>query len=91
MFNLQSEVDRLQLLNHTKIHGLPYQRKQKESKVQHIDGLLYELTAEQEDTYIKNRFINRSMDFGKRLSKRKGQRHHPGAGFAGYTGTTVYH
>ena len=85
MFNLTKEVDRLQLLNHTKIHGLPYQRKQKDNKVQHIDGTLYELTAEREDTYIKNRFINRSRDFGQRLVKAKGERHHPGGGYAGHT------
>ena len=85
MFNLQEEVEKLQLLNHTKIHGLPYKYKQKDTKVQHIDGMLYELTAEREDTYIKNRFINRSRDFGQRLVKAKGERHHPGGGYAGHT------
>ena len=85
MFDLNQEVDRLQLLDYAKINGLPYQRKQKDSKVQHIDGQLFELNAEREDTYIKNRFINRSRDFGQRLVKAKGERHHPGGGYAGHT------
>ena len=85
MFNLKDEVEKLQLLKYTKIHGLPYKYKQKEKTVQHIDSTLYELTAEQEDTYIKRRFINRSRDFGQRLVKAKGERHHPGGGYAGHT------
>ena len=85
MFNLSKEVNRLQQLNHDKIHGLLSKPKQHDSKVQQTDSILYETTAEQEHTYMLRRFRNHSMDFGRRLSKRKGQYHKPGGGYAGHT------
>ncbi len=85
MFNLNREVTRLQLLKHGKIHGPPDKPKQHDKKVQHIDDIPFDIKAEQESTYITRRFINRSKDFGIRLSKRKGQYHRPGGGFAGCT------
>lgn len=88
MFNLQSEVNRLQQLKHDKVHGLPYKRKLKNPKdakrtsfaVQHVDGTIYNGDAEQEGIAISNGFKNKSRDFGRRLSKAKGQKHHPGGG-----------
>ena len=85
MFNLQSEVNRLQQLNYDKVNGLPFKPKQHDTKVKQVDGMPYEITAEQEHTFMLRRFRNHSKDFGRRLSKRKGQRHHPGGGFAGHT------
>ena len=85
MFNLQSEVNRLQQLKHDKIHGLLSKPEQYDSKVKQVDAMPYEITAEQEHTFMLRRFRNHSADFGRRLSKRKGQRHHPGGGYAGHT------
>ena len=85
MFNLSVETRRLQQLNHDKINGLPFKPKQHDTKVQQTDSTLYETTAEQEHTFMLRCFRNHSKDFGKRLSKRKGQKHHPGGGFAGHT------
>ena len=84
MFNLTREVNRLQQLKHDKVHGLPYKPKQYDNKVQQTDGIPYEITAEQEHTFILRGFRNHSADFGRRLSKRKGQYHKPGGGFAGH-------
>ena len=85
MFNLNKEVNRLKQRAHNKIHGLPFVRKPKDSQVQHIDGTQYDISAEQENTYMQRRFRNHSEDFGRRLSKRRGQYHRPGGGFAGHT------
>lgn len=84
MFNLQSEVNRLRQLQHAKIHGLPIVRQPKNPKVDHVDGILYEMQANQEGQAIPKSFHNRSMDFGLRLRKVKGQKHYPGGGFAGH-------
>ena len=83
MFNLSEQVHRLQQLQHDKIYGLPYKSKQHNPKVEDVDGLPFESKAEQEHTFILRRFRNYSPDFGRRLSKRKGQYHRPGGGFAG--------
>ncbi len=85
MFNLSEEVRRLQQLKHTKIHGQPCKPKQYDKKVAHLDDTLFDTKAEQEHTFMLRRFRNKSYDFGKRLSKRKGQYHRPGGGFAGHT------
>lgn len=84
MFNLNKEVHRLQQLRHDKIHGLPDKKRQHNPQVQHIDSTLFDTTAQQENVYISRGFKNRSADFGRRLSKRKGQSHHPGGGYAGH-------
>lgn len=91
MFNLSKELNRLQQLKHDKIHGLPYKPKQYDTKVEQTDDTPYNMKAEQEHTYMLRRFRNHSADFGRRLSKHKGQYHKPGGGFAGHTGTTIYH
>ena len=85
MFDLQSQVRRLQQLKHTKAHGLPYKSKQYDSKVNHVDANEFDVKAEQENMFILRRFHNRSTGFGRRLSKRRGQYHRPGGGFAGHT------
>ena len=85
MFNLSVETRRLQQLKHDKVHGLPFKPKQYDVKVKQVDDIPYNTTAEQEHTYMLRRFRNHSADFGRRLSKRKGQSHHPGGGFAGCT------
>ena len=85
MFNLSVETRRLQQLKHDKTHGLLSKPKQYDTKVKQVDGMPYEITAEQEHTFMLRRFRNHSADFGKRLSKRKGQYHRPGGGFAGHT------
>ena len=85
MFNLQSETRRLQQLKHDKIHGLLSKPKQYDTKVKQTDAIPYEVQAEKEHTYILRCFRNHSADFGRRLSKRKGQYHRPGGGFAGHT------
>lgn len=79
MFNLNKEVVRLQQLQYSKIHGLPYKPKQQDAKVPHIDGTLYEDKAEHEHKYLIRRFKNRSKGFGLRLSKHRGQYHRPGS------------
>jgi len=84
MFNLSEQVCKLQQLQHDRVHGLPYKPKQHDTKVQQVDGIPFETTAEQEHTYMLRRFRNHSADFGRRLSKRKGQYHRPGGGFAGH-------
>lgn len=84
MFNLSEQVRRLQQLKHDKIHGLPSKPKQYDSKVKQVDAMPYETQAIQEHTFMLRRFRNHSRDFGRRLSKRKGQSHHPGGGFAGH-------
>lgn len=85
MFNLTKEVNRLKQLAHAKVHGLPHKRKPKNPKVPHVDDNPYDIKAEQEHTFMLRRFRNRSVGFGRRLSKRKGQYHRPGGGFAGHT------
>lgn len=85
MFNLQYEINRLQQLQHDRVHGLPDKPKQHDSKVQQTDDTPYNIKAEQEHTFMLRRFRNHSADFGKRLSKRKGQYHRPGGGYAGHT------
>ena len=85
MFNLSEQVRRLQQLKHDKIHGILSKPKQYDAKVEQVNGIPYETTAEQEHTFMLRRFRNHSMDFGRRLSKRKGQYHKPGGGFAGHS------
>lgn len=85
MFNLNTEVNRLQQLQHDKIHGLLPKPKQYDAKVKQVDDTPFDIKAEQENVYIIRRFRNKSADFGRRLSKRKGQYHRPGGGFAGHT------
>ena len=85
MFNLSREVNRLQQLRHDKIHGLSDKPKQHDTKIKQTDAIPYETQAEQEHTYMLRRFRNYSTDFGKRLSKRKGQYHRPGGGYSGHT------
>jgi len=85
MFNLSKETNRLKQLRHDKVHGLPYKRLPKDSKVQHIDDTLFDIKAEQESVFMARRFHNHSIGFGRRLSKVRGQKHHPGGGFAGHS------
>lgn len=85
MFNLSVETHRLQQLQHDRLHGLPYKRKQYDSKVKQVDGTPYEVVAQQESIAISHSFKNKSRDFGRRLSKAKGEKHHPGGGYAGHT------
>jgi hypothetical protein len=85
MFNLSKEVKRLYQLRHDKTHGLPYKPKQHDTKVKQVDGTPFESIAEQEHTFMLRRFRNHSADFGRRLSKRKGQYHRPGGGYAGHS------
>lgn len=84
MFNLRKQANKLQQLKHDKIHGLPYKRKPKNPKTLHIDGTIFNGQANQEGIAISHSFKNKSHDFGRRLSKAKGQKHHPGGGYAGY-------
>lgn len=84
MFNLTKEVDKLQQLQHDRVHGLPYKPKQYDAKVKQVGSIPFELIAEQEHIFMLRRFRNHSTDFGRRLSKRKGQYHKPGGGFAGH-------
>lgn len=89
MFNLSVETRRLKQLQHDKIHGLPSKRKQvktsptEDINLRQANTCVFDNQAEYEHTYIVRCFRNRSADFGKRLSKRKGQYHRPGGGFAG--------
>ncbi len=78
MFNITKAVKQLKQLSYCKIHGLPYKRPRYDSKVPHIDDTPFDIKAEQENTYIKRSFRNYSVNFGRRLSKRKGQYHRPG-------------
>lgn len=85
MFNLQSEVNRLQQLKHDKVHGLPFKPKRYDAKVKQVDDTPLNVKAEQEHIFMLRRSRNHSKDFGRRLSKRKGQYHKPGGGYAGHT------
>lgn len=85
MFNLSEQVRRLQQLKHAKIHGLPNKPKIYNPKVKQIDGEPFEITAVIESIAISRSFHNHSLGFGRRLSKAKGQKHHPGGGYAGHT------
>ena len=85
MFNLTKEVNRLQQLKHDKVHGITPKPKQYDTKVKQTDDTPFITTAEQEHTFMLRRFRNHSRDFGRRLSKRKGQKHHPGGGYSGHT------
>ena len=85
MFNLQSQVRRLQQLQHDKIHGLPSKPKQHDTKIKQTDDIQFNAQAAQEHTYMLRCFRNHSADFGRRLSKRKGQYHRPGGGYSGHT------
>lgn len=89
MFNINREVEKLQQLKHDKVYGLLSKPKQYDTKVKQLDDVLYNITAEQEHTYMLRCFRNHSADFGKRLSKRKGQYHRPGGGYAGHTKRTI--
>ena len=78
MFNLSEAIKKLRQFKYCKIHGLPDKPKQYDKKVPQVDGIPFEIKAEYEHKYIIRRFHNRSADFGRRLSKRKGQYHRPG-------------
>lgn len=84
MFNLSEQVRRLQQLKYDKVHGLPSKPKRHDTKVKQVDDIPYNTKAEQEHTFILRCFRNYSRGFGRRLSKRKGQYHRPGGGFAGH-------
>jgi len=83
MFNLFNEINRLRQLQHDKIHGISDKPKHHNPKVQQVDGMPYEINAQQESMAMSSSFHNHSLMFGRRLSKRKGQYHRPGGGFAG--------
>lgn len=85
MFNLQSEVNRLYQLRHDKIHGLPDKPKHHNPKVKQVDDIPFDVNANIEGIAISRGYKNKSMDFGRRLSKVKGQKHHPGGGYAGHS------
>lgn len=85
MFDITKAVKQLRQLQHAKTHGLPDKKKQHDKKVQHVDDTPFDVKAEQESVYISNSFHNHSRGFGRRLSKRKGQYHKPGGGYAGHT------
>ena len=80
MFNLKTEVERLKLLEHTRTHGQPYIPKQQNPPIEHTDGSVLDTDAEREANAISKSFKNYSTDFGLRLSKAKGEKHHPGGG-----------
>lgn len=85
MFDINTEVNRLQQLKHAKLHGLPNKPKIYNPKVKQVDGRLFEITAITEGIAISRGFHNHSLGFGRRLSKAKGQKHYPGGGYAGHT------
>ena len=89
MFNLAKAVQSLEQLKHDRIHGLSRLRssltnRQKRDIALRIaeshSGLanMYEQQAEQEGVAISRCYKSRTMDFGHRLRKVKGQTHHPG-------------
>lgn len=85
MFNINTAVQTLRQLKHDKVHGISDKPKQHNPKVKQVDDIPFDMKAIQEHTYMLRRFHNNSADFGKRLSKRKGQYHRPGGGYAGHT------
>lgn len=91
MFNLSEQVRRLQQLQHDKIHSLPSKKKHYDPKVNPVSNIPYETDSQRESIAILHSFKNKSHDFGRRLSKRKGQYHRPGGGFAGHTIRGVRH
>ncbi|KKN73082.1 hypothetical protein LCGC14_0403910 [marine sediment metagenome] len=85
MFNINTAVKNLKQRKYDHTHGLPDRPKQYDANVFHIDGTLFDDKATCEHGYIKRRFKNYSKGFGRRLSRRKGQYHRPGGGYAGCT------
>ena len=75
MFNLNTEVARLEQLEVAKIKGLPYKPKPKNPTVKHVDDKPYDTQAESEHRQIKKAFRPRTIGFGKRIRKRRGETH----------------
>ena len=79
MFNIKNETERIILLKHAKIYGLP---KQYKPTIKRIDGAStilaeqIEIDAEREALAITGSFKNTSKDFGLRISKARGEAHH---------------
>jgi len=48
MFNIHTEVNRLQQLKRAKIHGIPPKPKQHNPKVKQVDDILFNIKAEQD-------------------------------------------
>lgn len=81
MFNLNQAVKKHQLFEEQKVTGLPERKRQHNLPVKHVDISVYEQQAEREGRAISKAYRSRTMDFGKRLKRKTGQRHFPG-GFA---------
>ena len=83
MFDLIQNTSKYKQYLHDKIHGLPVKHRQKDKPKQHISVTInYDEQAETEGKHIDNAYKNRSMDFGRRLRKAKGQKHHPGGAYS---------
>jgi hypothetical protein len=92
MFNLTKAVTSLRQLNYDIEHGLliahnRLTNKQRKRIISHNTDIrdslseIYEQQAEQEGIAVKHSYKPRTMDFGIRLRKSKGQIHHPGGGW----------
>ena len=75
MFDIVKEVKRCELLEHAKIHGLPYKPRPVNPEVKHISGEEIDDKAIRESVFIKRRFTSKTFDFGHRLRKSSGQDH----------------
>lgn len=75
MFDIDIAVKQNRLFEQAKIYGLPYKLKQRNPFRVHVSAEDIECKAISEAVYIKRSFINKTMDFGKRLRKRKGEKH----------------
>lgn len=75
MFDIDIAVKQNKLFEQAKICGLPYKPKQSNPQVEHISGDDIDNQAISEAVYMKRSFMNKTMNFGKRLRKRKGEKH----------------
>lgn len=78
MFDIDKAIKQNRLFEQAKIYGLPYKPKQKNPFRVRVSAEDIDTKAVAESVHIKRSFHNRSIDFGLRLCKARGQRHRVG-------------
>ena len=75
MFNLIQATSKYKQLQIDKVKGLSPKPKQYNPIVEHIDGDIYDTQAESEAKAISKAYKSATIDFGKRISKKHGEKH----------------
>jgi hypothetical protein len=75
MFNIREATKRLLQLEYDKVNGLEIKHSEPNPAVKHIDSEPYDIQATKEHVAIKRAFKSKTIDFGKRLRKRRGENH----------------